>query len=156
MAKKPIQPRKIGRPPLYTPELAEEICRRIAEGESLRQICSGDDMPGRETVRTWILNDAGADPDKPGSGFSGQYARARVSSAESFEDRILANIADLEAPGTPMNRVQGLREASGLLLRLSAIRAPKTHGDLTKLEHTGGGGEPLQVVVNLSGEAGAG
>ena len=38
--------RKIGRPSLYTEALAAKICRRLAEGESLRAICADKAMPG--------------------------------------------------------------------------------------------------------------
>ncbi len=34
-----------GRPTDYTPELGDLICSRIAEGSSLRKICTDDEMP---------------------------------------------------------------------------------------------------------------
>jgi hypothetical protein len=46
--------RKRGRPSLYTPELAERICARLAEAESLRSICRDPRMPSRRTVLTWV------------------------------------------------------------------------------------------------------
>lgn len=44
---------KMGRPTLYTPELAEAIGERLAKGEPLARICADDDMPGYSTVRRW-------------------------------------------------------------------------------------------------------
>jgi hypothetical protein len=38
----------------YTPKLAEIICRRLADGESLRKICLDADMPNRSTVFDWL------------------------------------------------------------------------------------------------------
>lgn len=32
----------------------EEICRRIAKGESLRHVCSEDHLPPKKTVLAWI------------------------------------------------------------------------------------------------------
>ena len=57
-----------GRPSKYAPEMAAEICERIAEGESLREICAGQDTPGKTTVLSWL---------KKHEEFRVQYARAR-------------------------------------------------------------------------------
>ena len=143
-------PNKGGRPSKYTPELAEAICTRIASGESLRHICEDDDMPNRDTVRQWIIDGVGATKGDE-YGFSGQYARARVASAEAFEDRVLGNCDELESSSITMPQATGRKASSELLLRMMALRAPKTHGDLTKLEHTGSGGTPLVVQINRPG-----
>lgn len=45
--------RKPGRPSLYTPKLAAEICRRTAEGETLTSICREDKMPNMANVWRW-------------------------------------------------------------------------------------------------------
>lgn len=138
--------RKTGRPTKYTPELAKTICRRIAAGESLRHICRDDDMPDRTTVRDWIVDGRGQTEDDP-IGFPLQYARAREASAEAFEDRVLANCDELETTGITMPQATARKAASELLIRLMALRAPKTHGDLTKLEHTGSGGGPVEITL---------
>ena len=46
--------RKRGHPSSYTDTLAFEICRRIAEGESLRRVCTASDMPDKTTVLRWL------------------------------------------------------------------------------------------------------
>lgn len=51
-AKKP----KMGRPTLFTDELALEICERIANGRSLRSVCLDKDMPAMSTVMDWLNN----------------------------------------------------------------------------------------------------
>jgi len=66
----------MGRPSSYTETFADEICRRIAEGETLKQICRDEDMPARSTVQKWVLDDV--------QGFSGKYARAREIQLESW------------------------------------------------------------------------
>lgn len=76
--------RPVGRPSIYTDELAKEICNRIADGESLSTICRNDDMPSRETVYAWL---------KESSQFSDRYARARELQADYFVDEII-EIAD--------------------------------------------------------------
>ncbi len=52
--KKPApKKRKKGRPSLYTEVLAAKICRRLAEGETLRAICRDKVMPAISTVMGW-------------------------------------------------------------------------------------------------------
>jgi hypothetical protein len=43
-----------GRPTDYTEALAEEICLRLAEGESLVSICREEGMPRRAAVFRWL------------------------------------------------------------------------------------------------------
>ena len=71
---------KIGRPSIYTPELAKTICDRMAEGESLRSICKDEDMPNRSTIFLWQL----AKPE-----FSDQYAEARQQCLEHWTHEII-------------------------------------------------------------------
>ena len=74
-----------GRPTAYTPELAAEICERMAAGESLRSICRSEDMPSEITVRRWAIENR--------EGFSAQYARAFETRMDCLADEIL-EIAD--------------------------------------------------------------
>ena len=75
----------IGRPSIYTPEIAERICVMMSEGKSLREICRLPDMPSRSTVKLWIINDK--------EGFSSQYARAQRLRYEEMADETF-EIAD--------------------------------------------------------------
>jgi hypothetical protein len=79
-----VNARSVGRPSLYSEELAEDICCRIAGGESLRSICRDELMPEMRTVLRWRLNN---------EAFSQQYAQAREIQAESFYDELI-DIAD--------------------------------------------------------------
>ncbi len=76
--------KKKGRPSLYTEALAVKICRRLAEGKSLRKVCEAKGMPSAETVRRWLLDN---------EDFCAQYARAREVQADRFAEEIL-EIAD--------------------------------------------------------------
>ncbi len=78
----------MGRKSTFSKKVGDEICLRIAQGESLRAICKSKDMPDISTVLRWALSDS--DLYK---GFREQYARARQIWLEVIEDEIL-DIAD--------------------------------------------------------------
>lgn len=80
-----------GRPSRYAADLANRICERVAEGESLRRICRDPDLPSRTTVHRWLS----AHPD-----FAGHMAGARELQADSLVEEIL-EIADSEAGQAP-------------------------------------------------------
>lgn len=71
---------KMGRPTIYTDELAAEICRRIVEGESLTRICKDEGMPNVSSVYLWLFKN---------KDFSNQYARAREDQADTYSDQIV-------------------------------------------------------------------
>lgn len=75
-----------GRPSSFDEKIADAICERLAEGQSLRSICKSDDMPSVSTVCRWL-----ADPER--SIFREQYAQAREAQADALADEIL-DIAD--------------------------------------------------------------
>ncbi len=72
---------KGGRPTLYSLEIALEICDRIADGESLVQICSDAKMPKKTAVYEWLLRH---------KEFAEIYARAREDQADTLADEIHA------------------------------------------------------------------
>jgi hypothetical protein len=76
----------MGRPSDYSEAVADAICERLADGESLRAICADEAMPHRATVFRWLE----AHP-----AFRDQYARAREEQAEALADEIVG-IADEE------------------------------------------------------------
>jgi len=73
-----------GRPSIFSEELADEICERIADGESLRSICRDNEMPSKATVFRWLAEK---------QDFQDQYTRAREAQADSLVDDML-DIAD--------------------------------------------------------------
>lgn len=70
----------MGRPSVYSDELANEICVRLGLGESLRKICLDDHIPSLATVMTWLSRK----PD-----FLEQYTRAREIQAETQFDELI-------------------------------------------------------------------
>jgi hypothetical protein len=71
---------KMGRPSVYSDELANEICVRLGLGESLRKICLDERIPSLATVMTWLSRK----PD-----FLEQYTRAREIQAETQFDELI-------------------------------------------------------------------
>ena len=78
------QPKR-GRPSDYSAEIAEAICDRLVNGESLRAICADPAMPGKATVFRWLASN---------QEFRRWYALARQSQAEDFAFEILEIAAD--------------------------------------------------------------
>lgn len=74
----------MGRPTDFNQDVADKICERLADGESLRNICDEEEMPNKATVFRWLAKF---------TDFSDQYARARETQADSLFDEILS-IAD--------------------------------------------------------------
>ena len=118
-----------GRPSIYTPEVASEICERMAAGESLRSICRSEDMPKESTVRLWALDNR--------EGFYPQYARAMETRMEGLADEIL-EIAD-DKSGDPARDRLRLDSRKWLMSKV----APKRWGDRTI--HMGDPDAPLVV-----------
>ncbi len=149
------KPSKRGRPSGYTEAIAAEICRRIAERESLRKICADPDMPDKTTVLRWLAAEENTE-------FRTQYAHAREMQADTLFDEALA-IAD-DGTNDWMERLDKDGQAAGWQLngehvQRSRLRvdtrkwaagklAPKKYGD--KLQHTGDGGGPIRVRPDLS------
>jgi len=80
-----------GRPTLFTKDLADQICERLADGESMRSIARDDSMPSCSSIFKWIRENIE---------FSQQYDRAKVESADALVEDML-DIADNEA-GQPL------------------------------------------------------
>ena len=73
-----------GRPTTHTKELADYICGRLSEGESLRSVCRDEDTPAISTIFLWLR-------DHPE--FSEQYAIAKEECADALVEDML-DIAD--------------------------------------------------------------
>ena len=71
---------KIGRPSKYSDELVENICVRIAQGESLNKMCKEKEMPDKATVFRWLVSN---------DSFRDKYARARELQAETQFDELI-------------------------------------------------------------------
>lgn len=111
-----------GRPSIYTDELAEVICDRIAAGESLVQICAGKGMPGMTTVLEWAQKN---------EEFRRKYVRAREAQAEVMDNKIM--VAASEAYDNP----QAARVQIEAYKWRAAKLAPKVYGDKVQQEVSG-------------------
>ena len=122
---------RIGRPSKYSEELADAICTRLAQGESMRSVCRDEDMPVMDTMWRWI---------REKEDFSEQYARAKQESA----DAIIEDILDIADEGEDVARDR---------LRIDARKwvasklKPKKYGDTTKLEDE----LPINYVITIGG-----
>lgn len=123
-----------GRPSLFTQELADRICARLAAGETLRAVCSDEDMPAHQTVLRWT---------RDVEGFSDHYARARETGYRIMADE-LTEIAD-DKSGDPARDRLRLDTRKWLLSKA----LPKIYGD--KIAHVGGedGDNPIRMITEI-------
>jgi hypothetical protein len=142
-----VESPKRGRPSIFTQELAAEICRRISEGESLRQVCRDESMPSTTTVMRWARTDAD---------FRKQYAQAREDLLEHWAEEINEisddgsnDWMDRELANGHIERVLDHEHVSRSKLRVDTRKwllsklAPRVYGDRGSLELTGKDGAPL-------------
>lgn len=137
----------------FTPELFDSVCERIADGESLRAICSDEDMPNKGTVFRWLAAD---------KALSDQYARARESQADALFDEILdiaddarndwmaRNGADDSAYSLNGEHVQRTRLRIDARKWMAGKLRPKVYGE--KLELSGNADAPLTVSIVKYGD----
>lgn len=121
----------MGRPTKYTQQLADEICERIMNGESLRSIVSDAGMPNRSSVHKWLAEN---------KAFSDQYAKAKDNQADTLADELLF-IADTAED------VQKARLQVDTRKWVASKLKPKKYGD--KMDVTSDG-KPLPTpIINL-------
>lgn len=135
-----------GRPSGYCAELARDICLLLAEGKSLRRICTEERFPSESTVRGWVVDDR--------EGFSAQYARAKEMGLHSMAEETI-EIADDGANDT-YTKEDGSEGVNSDVVQRSRLRVdarkwflskmmPKVYGDKVTQEMTGVDGAPLQM-----------
>lgn len=132
----------LGRPCTYTPELADEICKRLALGESLAAICESDHIPPRTTINDWVIQDY--------QGFSVRYTRARDIGLDVMNDGLLS-LADTAMPTVPLTGAVDSGAVNHRRLQVDTRKwylsklAPKRYGDRSAVEITGADGGPLLI-----------
>ncbi len=153
MADKKTEERgQIGRPSKYTESLAQEICERIAAGESLRLIALDEGMPDERTVYRWLERD---------EDFRQKYACARERQADAMAEDIL-EIADdgrndwmerrgEDSPGWAANGEHIQRSKLRVDARkwLMSKMSPKKYGDKMTQELSGPDGGPIKTDSSL-------
>lgn len=146
----PVVKRPVGRPrtqtpqdpPTFSPEVAQDICKRLAGGESLASICRNTEgYPHEWVVRHWVERNAE---------FGLAYARARESQAEHFADEIV-DIAD-DGTNDFMRRANQRGEdfvaPDREHLERSKIRIATRQWVIERILAGKYGPKPAQVVVN--------
>lgn len=149
---KPIAAKRPGN--AFTQEIADAICLRLMEGESLRHICLDEAMPAKSTVFKWLLDI---------EGFDKQYTLALEIKASGWFDEII-EISDKPLVGekTVKDLVKGTEKTTyGDNVERSKLMAdnrkwvlsrmfPKKYGEFLRQELTAADGAPLAAVINLS------
>lgn len=121
---------ELGRPTLYTDEVADLICSRLETGESLFQICKSAELPEESTVRNWALTDR--------AGFFAKYTRARDLGLDARADRVLEIPRGVTSEDVPRARLEFDAER----WYLSKL-APKRYGDATTMKLADADGNKL-------------
>lgn len=143
----------MGRPTIYSEELAQVICESLMVGMSLRKICELDDMPAISTVMQWLASNK--------SDFMEQYAHARQVQAEYLLDELI-DIADDSSNDYEI--VDGQERLNQEHIQRAKLRidtrkwnieklAPKRYGNKQQVDHTTNGKDLETVVNNFSGDA---
>lgn len=134
----------------YNQEVADAICERLVEGESLRSICRDEVMPAISTVFRWLTLH---------QDFSEQYARAKEEQADTLADEIIA-IADECVIGEKIEtNAEGaiVKKVTGDMIERSRLRVdarkwyagklkPKKYGDKVSQEISGPNGGPITTI----------
>lgn len=130
----------MGRPSNYTDELADQICERIASGNSLSAVLRGEGMPGYSTVMRWLGEH---------QSFRDNYARAMEWRADGKFDELDEVSEEACRAETPVE-VAGLKlKADNIKWQLARMNAKK-YGDKTQAEISGPGGSAIPVSVSVS------
>lgn len=112
----------------YSQDLADRICAQLADGKSMRTVCSADGMPSRTTLFRWMR-------DIPG--FVEQYDKAKAESADALVDDMLADARNESLdPNSRRIRVDTMKW-------IASKMKPKKYGD--KLALTDNDGGPLAI-----------
>ena len=134
---------------MFSADIADQICKRIAAGESLRSICKTKGFPKPSTVCDWVIYNH--------EGFSEQYTHARQVQAELIADELFTITDDesrdvsgeLEIPNSVATQRDRLRVDTRKWYLSKVL--PKIYGD--KVEHTGPGGGPIIFTTREIGTA---
>lgn len=112
----------MSRPTIFTDELADSICERVAYGESMRSICRDDAMPSMSSIFKWL---------RENEKFSQQYAKACEERSEAMIEEML-EIADDGSEDVQRSRLRvDTRKWYASKLK------PKKYGDRLGLDHDG-------------------
>lgn len=122
---------KLGRPTIFSEEIADEICERMVEGEDLVRICRDDHLPARSTIYKWMAENS--------------VFRTRIACArEGLADFVASKIADL-SEGTTDETANADRVRLAALQWRAARLAPRRYSEKHITEISGPDGAPVQI-----------
>lgn len=137
----------MARPSGYTQKIADDICERLADGESLKRICASDGMPKKSTVFRWLESN---------QKFRDMYVRAREAQADTLADEIL-DIADEGLNDTYVDDNGNVRTDHEIVARsklrvdarkwIAAKLKPRVYGD--RAEPESNGADLTKVLADL-------
>jgi len=149
---RPETKNKGGRPTDYSQPLADTICERLAQGESMRSVCRDEAMPGMTSVFKWL---------REREEFAKQYARAKEESADALFEELL-EIADNgtndwmekhDQDGACIGYMLNGEHVQRSRLRLDTRKwalsklKPKRYGERISAELTGVNGGPIETIT---------
>jgi len=108
-----------GRPSIYTDQIADEICARMSQGESLRQILKDKHMPGHTAVYGWL---------REKQAFAENYTRARGDQSDTYADEII----EISDNAKDYNKARLQVDARKWI---ASKLKPKKYGDRQVIEH---------------------
>lgn len=139
--------KNIGRPSVYTLEVADKICEELATtNKSLRKICEGENMPSVRTVLYWLSEGSKDDGKQEFKDFLHQYTRAREAQADVLADEIIEIAEHTEEDHTAFTGINVIQRDK---LRIEARKwvaaklKPKKYGD--KIDHNHEGQQTIIV-----------
>ena len=122
-----------------TKKVRDEICYRLAAGESLVSICEDEHLPTRATVLNWVVDDR--------NGFYTEYMRARNAAGFAHADQSVEyakRVAEGELdPRAAKVALDGLHWAAERM-------SPKKHSPRQEIDHTTNGenmNQPTRIEV---------
>lgn len=132
-----------GRPSCYTDAIADEVCDRMAQGETLNAMCQDSHLPHRQTVAAWYMHGRGLDPEQHRA-FSVNYARARELQACKWHDDMHDTAASVPWDKDAIQKARLIVDVS----KWSLARMNRAvYGDKTELDIGGQGGNPLEITT---------
>ena len=129
---------------MCTQEITDEICVRLAEGESLRSICRDEHLPQKSSILLWVVN--GRNIEGTDRLFSDQYRIAREAGGFSHADEALDLRHDVREGSVDPQSAKVILDA----LKWGAERmAPKHHSARQEVDHQSSDGSMSPKGRNL-------
>lgn len=127
-----------GRPSLYTPAIAMEICQWIADGKTLLAYCKREDVTiVRSTIMEWLLKE----PE-----FAEKYQFAQSLRADHYCDECIEISDDC---GSTIPQINKAKLRVDTRKWTCTIMAPKKYGNRVTAEHSGVDGAPIDHSIKV-------